>query len=171
MRTESYKVTLPYQRQESYQETEPYQETEYYNEALSYSATNKDPCTTSGIFGWKKAVAGIYIVNTDSQAGTFQVSITFNLDGGGTLRDSVSHYLTQGNGDWFRVEDNSISWEGVVNSCDYSITPQQVQKSRIVTKYRTVTRYKTVTDYKDETRYKKVNWLFRYNQPFGIVLS
>ena len=171
VRTESYKVTVPYQRQESYPETEPYQETEYYNEQLSYSITNKDDCTTTGIFAWKKATYGIYIVNTDSQAGTFDVSITFHLDGGGTLSDSVSHYLTQGNGDWFRVEDGSIKWDGVVNGCDSYVSPQVVQKSRIVTKYRTVTKYKTVTDYRDETRYKKVNWLFRFDQYFGIVIS
>lgn len=166
-------ITVPFQRQESYQETEPYQDTEYYSEALSYSVTNKDECTTSGIFGWKKATYGIYIVNTDSQAGFFSISITFHLDGGSTLHDDVQHYLNRGDGDWFRVEDNTIKWDGVVNSCDYSISPQLVQKSRIVTKYRSVTKYRTVTDYKqeikEETRYEKVNWLFRFNQPYGIV--
>lgn len=167
--TETYTAKEPYIDTEAYYEWEPYTATEtYYVQVpvqklapLTYSATGKG-------FTWYTLKPGfrawVYLKNTDSQAGIFQVDFTLNLFGGGQTGQSAGAYLQPG--EQKKVE---VSYAGrYLDSFKYSVAPPNktvtVYESRPTTrpveKWRRVRREREVVKYRDAPK-ERIVWKTR----------
>ena len=162
---ETYYVQEPYTDIKVYYVREPYTTTEIYyvlvpvqkTAPLTYSATGQD-------YSWYVFEPGfrawVYLQNTDSQAGTFQVNFTLNLFVGGQVERAAGAYLQAG-----EQEKVEISYAGsYLSSFQYSVVPPNKTKmvyvseprTRLVIKYRDVRKERETTKYKDVPKERTV---------------
>lgn len=141
-------VQTPYDYLEEYQETVPYSDRECESKTLTYKL-EKGSCLDyddNWLSQDQPAKYSCTITNLDTEAGTFSVTIGFDVQGQ-NLEETQSQYIYPQSSKTF-----AISRMSHINSCfcyEQNIPTKQV--CRDVTRYKEVTKTRTVIRYRTDT--------------------